>query len=125
MFSDRVGIGVTVPSVALNVSGDVEVSGDVRIFGHLFVDSIVSDEDIHISPNEMVVIHQSISVNKTVIVGGGIKLSKGASAVQDTIFGQLYVDALGSLMYLRPDALQPVNISSTFSLIICSSYRIS
>ena len=109
---NQVGIGVSNPSEALEVAGNVVISGTLEV-STLNTGLIESSGSLTINAGGEIVINAPVSVNSYVSVGEELRLVRGATVGSVSTHGQLYVDSDGDLYYRNPDATD-INISSAF-----------
>jgi hypothetical protein len=109
-----IGIGTAIPSEALEVIGNVAISGNMIVEGALTVATINSQSgSLFLNAASGVSVFGDMTVNQNLrITNGGMyfKTLSAAPAV-DATRGLLYADADGHLNYLRPTFSAPITLT--------------
>ncbi|RAP34074.1 hypothetical protein DID75_00425 [Candidatus Marinamargulisbacteria bacterium SCGC AG-410-N11] len=114
---NKVGVGIADPTVELDVSGSVKVSGNIIIQKELMVHSITANNKIiTINANELF-ISGKVSVNNTLSIKEHMFLTKGITRdLTERSRTQLFVDSDGHLNYALPDTtIATINITKPLS----------
>jgi len=113
----RVGIGITAPTAALDVSGDVRIGGALTVDGGFTLSRIEGTDSLIVSPGSVLQIEGPTSINAALRVKEALYLDATiATPSASSDYGILYVNKDDkNLYYLKPGSVSPISLSGLFT----------
>ncbi len=114
-YFGKMGVGVTLPSQALQVSGNTQISGTLTV-NSLAANSLSSTGTLSLTASTLNMSGSLTVDSELYLSNGGLYLNAiSAPPAPNNTSGITYVDSGGDLRYVYPDGSLNINISKAFS----------